>query len=135
MAQTLTEHLAISKPWHFEKSIDIHASPAEVFAYVDDIHHTGFHMEKSSMPMMGGKMQVEILSRNTRGLGASYRWTGGVLGMPIDFSETVVNWVKGKERVWRTIGDPKIIIMGHYEMGFSLTPIPSGTRLTFLHIL
>jgi hypothetical protein len=49
--------------------------------------------------------------------------------MPIDFSETVVKYVKNKERIWRTIGEPKIIIIGDYEMGFRLTPSHDGTRL------
>ena len=130
MAQTLAKEYPRSKPWHFEQAIDIKARPQDVFAFVDDIHHTGWHMEKSSMPMMGGKMEVEILSKNRTGLGAAYRWTGRVLGMPIDFSETVVKYAKDKERVWRTIGEPKIIIIGHYEMGFKLTTIQRSTRLT-----
>lgn len=115
---------------HYEQSIDIKANPNEVFAFMDDIHNTGWHMEKSSMPMMGSRMEVEVLSKNSNGLGATYRWTGRVLGLPLDFSETVVTWLKGKERVWRTIGEPKIIIMGHYEMSFKLRPVLEGTNLT-----
>ncbi|MCL5985366.1 MAG: SRPBCC family protein [Actinobacteria bacterium] len=113
------------------ETTEIKASADVVFAYVDDIHNTGWHMMKSSMPLMGSKLNLEILSQNPTGAGATYRCYGKVLGLTIDFTETVIKWIPGKERVWRTIGKPKIIIMKNYEMWFTIEPIGSETRLTF----
>lgn len=131
MAESSSIKLRAAKVFHFSQTIQINKKVAQVFAYIDDIHNTGWHMEKSSMPMMGSKMTVETISEQKSGLGATYRWTGKVMGLRIDFTETITRWVKNKERVWQTIGDPQIIIMGNYVMGFFLKPILESTQLTF----
>ncbi len=46
------------------KHILIHSSPEKVFTYMDNIGNTGIHMMKSSMPMMGSKLQLQQLSSN-----------------------------------------------------------------------
>jgi hypothetical protein len=130
MSQSINAIRKAARSYHLSQAIRIAASPQAVFDHVDDIHNTGWHMEKSSMPMMGSRMNVEVLSKNRTGLGATYRWTGKVLGMTLDFTETVVKWVKNKERVWRTIGDAKIIIMANYEMAFLIKPVDAGSELT-----
>ncbi len=114
-----------------KQEIVINAPPERVFNYVDDIYHTGWHMSKSSMPMMGSSLKLEILSKNSTGQGAVYRWSGKIMGLTMDFSEIVTKWVKNKERVWKTIDQPKIIIMSNYEMWFFTDPIGKNTKLTF----
>jgi hypothetical protein len=32
-------------------------------------------------------------------------------------------------KVWRTIGSPRLLIIGHYRMGFEITAAPAGSRL------
>jgi hypothetical protein len=130
MAQTLIQEIPSSWPFHLSQFVEIQASPQVVFDFMDDVHKAGWHMEQSSMPMMGSKMQIETLSKNQTGVGATYRWTGKVLGLPIDFSETVVKWENGRKRIWRTIGVPKIIIIGQYEMSFLVEPTKTGSRLS-----
>jgi hypothetical protein len=56
--------------------------PITIFDVLDDLGVTGMHMTKSSMPMMGGKMEVEFLSSDKTGLNARYRWTGKVMWLP-----------------------------------------------------
>lgn len=114
------------------KSTIINASPEKVFKHVDDIHCTGMHMSKSSMTMIGSKLNLEILSKNPTGLGATYRWYGKVMGLTMDFSEIVTKWIVNKERIWATIGSPKLIIMSGYEMSFALEPIGDKSKLTFV---
>ncbi|MBI2125811.1 MAG: SRPBCC family protein [Thaumarchaeota archaeon] len=117
---------------HAQKVIEIRASPEEVFAFMDDIQNVGWHMEgQRSMPLMGGKLDLERLSTNATGEGATYRWYGKILGMKVDFSEVVSKWVEGREKVWHTIGDPKIIIMSNYEMRLTLSPTDVGTKVIF----
>lgn len=113
------------------ESIEINAPADVVFRHVDDIRNTGMHMTESSMPMMGGALALEVLSPNPLGLGATYRMHGKVMGMTIDFTETVTEWVPNRKRVWKTIGEPKLIIMGGYEMSFLVEPVGGGSRLTF----
>lgn len=113
------------------EKVDIHAPVSAVFSHVDDIRNTGWHMTESSMPLMGSKLNLEIISKKPTGLGATYRWYGKVMGLTMDFTETVTQWERNRARVWKTIGKPRIIIMGNYEMWFNLKPVGDKTRLTF----
>lgn len=113
------------------ETITINATTETVFRYIDNINNTGWHMMKRSMPLMGSKLNLEILSENKSRPGAIYRWYGKILGLTIDFSETVTKWVPNKEKAWQTIGVPKIIIMSNYEMRFLVEPFGEKTRLIF----
>ncbi len=114
-----------------EQAIVIQAPAEQVFAYTDDIRNMGFHMsEKSSMPMMGSKLKLEILTPQPTGVGATYRYSGKMMGLTIDFSETVTKYVPNREKIWHTIGEPKLIIMSGYEMRTTVEPLsPDSSRL------
>jgi hypothetical protein len=106
------------------------APPARVFAWLDEPRHTGWHMSRPSPAMLGGALRVERLSDTVTGVGATYRSWGRVLGLPIDFTTVVTQWVVNREKVWRTTGDPRLIVLGHFEMRFSIDPVgDGGTRL------
>ena len=92
------------------------ARPEEVFDCLDNLSITGMHMTRSSMPMMGGKMNFEFLSANKTGLHAKYRWTGKVLWMLLDFTVVVTRWITGKEKTWETEGLAKMIILSWFRM-------------------
>ena len=87
-------------------------------------------MSRPSLAMLGGALRVERLSAVATGVGATYRSWGRVLGLPIDFTTTVVRWVADREKIWRTIGDPQLIVIGHFEMRFGVDPVDGGARLT-----
>ncbi|MEO6541309.1 MAG: SRPBCC family protein [Ferruginibacter sp.] len=109
------------------KSILIHSTPDKVFAQMDDFSKTGMHMSESSMMMMGSKLKLEQLSTNATGIGASYRWYGKMMGMIMDFSETVTKWQSPNIKEWETVGEAKIIIMSWYRMWFEIIPDEKGT--------
>ncbi len=109
------------------KNILIHSTVDKVFAQMDDFSKTGMHMSESSMMMMGSKLKLEQLSSNPTGVGAKYRWYGKMMGMIMDFSETVTKWQPPKLKEWETIGDAKMIIMSWYRMWFEITPAENGT--------
>ena len=109
------------------KSIRIHSTPEKVFAQMDDFSKTGMHMSESSMMMMGSKLKLEQLSINSTGVGAKYRWYGKMMGMTMDFSETVTKWQSPKLKEWEIVGEAKIIIMSWYRMWFEITPADNGT--------
>lgn len=104
------------------KSILIHASPEEVFAYMDNLSNTGMHMMKSSVMMMGSKLVLEQLSSNSTGISAKYHWYGKIMGMTMDFSVIVMKWQPPSLKEWETVGEAKIIIMSWYRMRFEITP-------------
>ena len=109
------------------KSILIHSTPEKVFARMDNFSKTGMHMSESSMMMMGSKLKLEQLSTNQTGVDAKYRWYGKMMGMTIDFSETVTKWQPDKLKEWETTGEAKIIIMSWYRMWVEVTPAENGT--------
>lgn len=100
-------------------------APAErVFAYADDIRNLARHMsDRGSMPMMGSKLALEIVTPEPSGVGATYRYTGRVMGLAIDFSETVTAYVPGREKIWHTIGAPRLLIIDSYEMRVLVEPM------------
>ena len=95
---------------------------------MDDFSKTGMHMSESSAMMMGSKLKLEQLSINTTGVGAKYRWYGKMMGMTMDFSETVTKWQPPKLKEWETVGEAKIIIMSWYRMWFEITPAENRTN-------
>ena len=109
------------------KNILIHSTPEKVFDQMDDFSKTGMHMSESSMMMMGSKLKLEQLSINSTGVGAKYRWYGKMMGMTMDFSETVTKWQSPKIKEWETVGEAKIIIMSWYRMWFEISPAENGT--------
>ncbi len=109
------------------KSILIHSTPEKVFQQMDDFSKTGMHMSESSMMMMGSKLTLEKLSDIATGVGASFRWHGKMMGMKMDFSETVTKWEQNKLKEWEIVGDAKIIIMSWYRMWFEISPAENGT--------
>ena len=84
-------------------------------------------MSESSMMMMGSKLKLEQLSINSMGVGAKYRWYGKMMGMTMDFKETVTKWQSPKIKEWETVGEAKIIIMSWYRMWFEISPAENGT--------
>ena len=110
-----------------DKNILIHSTPEKVFVQMDDFSKTGMHMSKSSMMMMGSKLKLEQLSINSTGVGAKYRWHGKMMGMTMDFSETVTKWQPPKFKEWEIVGEAKIIIMSWYRMRFEIATAENGT--------
>lgn len=103
------------------------ASPEEVFDCLDDLGVTGMHMTESSMPMMGGKMTLEFLTNHKTGLNTKYKWTGRVLFLTLDFTVLVTKWIKGKEKTWETIGNPRMIIYSWFRMHLSVDRTNNGS--------
>jgi hypothetical protein len=110
------------------KAVTIHSTPEEVFAYMDNLGNTGMHMMESSMMMMGSKLHLEQISKNATGLGATFRWYGKVMGFKMDFTVVVTTWIENVEKVWETVGDAKMIILGWYQMRLILAPAADGTN-------
>jgi hypothetical protein len=96
------------------------ATPDAVFEAIDDLGVTGSHMTTSSAMMMGSKLHLEFLSENKTGFGTKYRWYGRMMGLPMDFTAEVTKWVHGKEKVWETVGDARLIIYSWYRMSLKI---------------
>jgi hypothetical protein len=105
-----------------------YATPSQVFKCLDDLGVTGMHMTKSSMMMMGSKLNLEFLTESHAGLSSKYRWTGKMMGLPMDFTVEVTKWIKDEEKIWETIGEAKLIIYSWYRMHLNVRPITNGSK-------
>lgn len=104
------------------------ATPEQVFKSIDDLGVTGMHMTRSSMMMMGSKLNLEFLTENHTGLASRYRWTGKMMGLKMDFTVEVTKWISGKEKIWETIGAAKLIIYSWYRMQLIILPTLNGCK-------
>jgi hypothetical protein len=115
------------------RSVTIEAPAERVFAYVDDIRNLARHMSESrSMPMMGSKLKLEIMTPEPTSVEAVYRYSGRMMGLTIDFSETVTRYVAGREKVWRTIGEPQLLIIAGMRCGSWWSRYHQGPRASRL---
>ena len=54
-----------------------------------------------------------------------------MMGLTVDFSETVTKYTPDRERIWGTIGELKLLIMLSYVMRVTVDPLTaSSSRLT-----
>lgn len=87
--------------------------------------------ERGSILIMGSKHTIEKVTPEPTGISATYRYTRGVMGLTVDFSESVTRYIPGHEIVWQTIGVPRLLILDSYEMRVQVEPnTDTTTRLT-----
>jgi hypothetical protein len=111
-----------------KKKVLIAAPVGKVFEFMDDLGKTGMHMSDRSMMMMGSKLNLEHLAGPEKGVGATFRWRGKVMGLLVDFTEKVTSWEKNAEKVWETVGSqPQMIILGWYRMRLKTEPKDNQT--------
>jgi hypothetical protein len=120
---------AVSFARHYEYATHVAASPAELFAYLDDQSRLSSHMSQSSWMMAGGRMQIATDDRHGREVGSHIRLSGKVLGIELSLDEVVTERAAPDHKVWETIGTPKLLVIGKYRMGFDVTPEPGGSLL------
>jgi hypothetical protein len=114
---------------HKEASAPIAASPEKVFARLDDQTRLGEHMARPSMMMGGGRMTYAFDAGRGQAIGSHIRMGGKAFGLDLELDEVVTERNPPSRKVWRTVGAPKLVIIGSYVMGFDVAPTPTGSRL------
>lgn len=115
---------------HFaEASAPINAPAESVFDFLDDQSNLAMHMSKPSPMMLGTTMRIHMDELRTRAVGSRFGFTGRILGIPLAVDEVVVGREPPSEKIWETLGEPRLWVIGRYRMGFEVTPLPGGVRL------
>ena len=123
-----TSHTALL-PFHC-KSIRIVAAPADaVFWHLDDHNRLAGHMSQSSWLMAGSRMTIELDAAKGRATGSHIHLRGRVLGIPIHVEEVVTKHEPPFRKAWETIKVPKLLVIGHYKMGFEIRPQDASSLL------
>jgi hypothetical protein len=116
-------------PYHYESSSVVPASADKVFSYADDQTRLSSHMNQSSLKMGGGRMRIDLDSGRGQMIGSHIRLSGHVFGIALAVEEVVTERDPPRRKVWKTMGKPKLLVIGHYSMGFEVTPAQAGSKL------
>jgi hypothetical protein len=116
-------------PLHHQAEVLLALDAARLFAHLDDPRRLASHMERPSLMTAGASMQILTDERQGQAVGSLIRMTGSVLGMHLSVVEAVTRRDPPREKVWETIGEPRLLVIGAYRMGFAISPLEQGSRL------
>lgn len=116
-------------PLHQRSEADVDADAQILFAHLDDHHRLAGHMEKRSLMMAGAMMQVETDALQGQAVGSIIRVTGRVLGMDLAVEEVVTDRISPLHKTWETRGEPRLLVIGSYRMGFTIRPLGKRSHL------
>ncbi len=74
-------------------------------------------------------METEIDEGRGQRIGSQIRMSGRVFGIELSVEEIVVERDPPRRKVWQTTGAPKLLVIGHYRMGFELSTQGQGSML------
>jgi hypothetical protein len=87
---------------------------------------------RSMLMMMGSKLKLEILTLASTGVGATYRYSGRMLGLTIDVCETVMQYIPGRAKLGHIFGEPQLLIVSHYEIGGTADPLSADASRSMI---
>ena len=120
-------HGPLELPRRYASSALINATADSLFDYADDYLHLSSHMSKSSWMMGGGRMDIETDAGRGRQIGSRVRISGRVFAIQLCVEEAVTERNPPHRKVWATLAMPRLLVIGHYRMGFEITPQQSGS--------
>jgi len=117
---------------HDEYSAAINARVTEVFAHLDDQTRLSAHMSKRSWKMGWGKMEVRLDAQGGKAVGSHIVLDGRIFGIHLYLDEVVTVREPPHRKRWRTVGEPRLLVIGQYSMGFDVADVETGARLRVL---
>jgi hypothetical protein len=86
-------------------------------------------MSKRSWMMGGGSMTIETDAMHGQAVGSQLRLKGTVWGLRLWLEEVVTERIPPRRKVWETVGRPRLLVIGSYQMGFDIVPAGRGSSL------
>lgn len=112
---------------HYEEQVFVPAKVEEVFLLADDHLKFSSHMSKNSWMMGGSKMFVDLDSDGGKKVGSHIKLKGKVLGFDLYLDEVVTVHKPPYKKVWKTVGNLNLLVVGHYTMGFEVSTTEGGS--------
>ena len=106
---------------HEEHAGVVAAPSAALFEHLDDQTRLSAHMSKRSWKMGWGKMETILDAQGGRAVGSHIVLRGRVLGILLDLDEVVTERVPPTRKTWETVGEPRLLVIGAYRIGFTIT--------------
>ena len=120
---------------HEEYAGAVTAAAAEVFAHLDDQRRLSAHMSKRSWMTGWGAMEVRLDAREGKAVGSHIALAGRVFGIRLYLDEVVTEREPPWYKRWRTVGEPHLLVIGPYTMGFDIMETDDTRRTTNLRVL
>lgn len=114
---------------HYEETALIPVSADQLFAYIDDHRRFSSHMSESSWMMGGGRMDVSVDEGKGQKVGSHIRLSGTAFGIQMFLDEIVTRHEPPHIKAWETVGDLKLLVVGHYGMGIEIQPSGTAAQL------
>ncbi len=121
-----TDHVPMAL--HHEESVLLHATAKQAFDYADDHSRFSSHMNRSSWMMGGGRMDTETDEGRGQVVGSHIRMGGKAFGITLSLDEVITRRDPPFRKTWKTVGVPKLLVIGNYEMGFEISEENGGSR-------
>lgn len=116
-------------PRQHRSEVLLAVEPAVLFAHLDDHRRLSAHMERPSLMTAGASMRIDTDEGHGRAVGSVIRLSGRVLGLRLSLEEVVTEREPPQRKVWETVGEPTLLVVGAYRMGFTIDPVAGGSRL------
>lgn len=87
-------------------------------------------MNTSSSMMGGGKMNTYVDTLKGQAVGSHIKMDGKAFGIYVSLDEVVTEYVPPYRKAWKTVGTPKLLIIGQYQMKVEIEPDGPGSKLT-----
>ena len=116
-------------PHRCESTGFVQSPTDQVFAHIDDHTRLSSHMGEPSWRTGGGRLETQIDEGRGQKVGSRIRLSGRVFGVALSVEEIVVERDPPRRKVWETTGAPRLLVIGHYRMGFELSAYESGSLL------
>lgn len=100
-----------------------------IFARLDDHERLAAHMTRRSAGMLGSKMTLELDEKRGRAVGSRIHLAGRIAGIRLAVDEVVTVRDPPRRKTWETEGEPRLLVIGRYRMGFEIAPESRGSRL------
>lgn len=114
---------------HEESVGAIPATMNDAFRLLDDPTRLSTHTNKRSWRMGWGKMTTILDEQWGRVVGSHAVLRGRALGMLLFLDEVVIEREVPRRKVWETVGEPRLLVIGRYRMGFEITPAAADVEL------
>lgn len=117
-------------PFHHHSEVQVGTDPVTLFAHLGDHRRLSAHMERPSLMAAGAVMRIETDERQGKAVRSVISMRGRVLGMRLHLDEVVTRYDPPRSKTWETRGEPRLLVVGIYRMGFSVVASGRGSTLT-----